>query len=313
MLLVLSSKNDLAADYLILGLLERGLPYFRVNSEELSSVKFRFEQNGSVATVIALDGKKLDVGKVTCVWYRRGLHPRVDQQVPSSLHSFVAGEIRHAWHGVLFGLNAMWVNPIDRVAIAEHKILQLQLARDLGFLTPKTIVSSVPADLIHFIRNVGRSICKPIYHGLVIDDEKRESAFTRRVIEQDLEDHLAVSVAPVLLQEEVTRRADLRITVIGDEFFGVRITSPDRDIVDWRKPGLGIDYSTFEVGQDLRHLCQELLRRLGLVYGAFDFIEKPDGKVVFLEVNPTGEWAWLEDRLGLPMRAAFFRLFYGRN
>ena len=56
-----------------------------------------------------------------------------------------------------------------------------------------------------------------------------------------------------------------------------------------------------------------MLYDLGLVYGAFDFIRTPDDDLVFLEVNPTGEWAWLEDQLGFPMRDAFIHLFYGRQ
>ena len=54
-----------------------------------------------------------------------------------------------------------------------------------------------------------------------------------------------------------------------------------------------------------------MLQTLGLVYGAFDFIRTPRGEDVFLEVNPTGEWAWLENSLGFPMRDAFVELFYG--
>jgi glutathione synthase/RimK-type ligase-like ATP-grasp enzyme len=56
-----------------------------------------------------------------------------------------------------------------------------------------------------------------------------------------------------------------------------------------------------------------MLSILNLQYGAFDFIEKPDGELVFLEINPTGEWAWLENALGYPMRSAFIELFYGER
>ena len=49
---------------------------------------------------------------------------------------------------------------------------------------------------------------------------------------------------------------------------------------------------------------------LGLRYGAFDFIRAPSGDLVFLELNPTGEWAWLEEELGFGLRDAFIELLY---
>ena len=39
---------------------------------------------------------------------------------------------------------------------------------------------------------------------------------------------------------------------------------------------------------------------LGLRFGAFDFLVCPDGWV-FLEVNPNGQWAWIETATGLPI------------
>lgn len=89
------------------------------------------------------------------------------------------------------------------------------------------------------------------------------------------------------------------------------LTPGKGDIVDWRSPKSDVCYAVSEIGDDVRQKCRTLLDRLGLVYGAFDFIRTPGGELVFLEVNPTGEWAWLEDMLGFPMRDAFIQLFYG--
>jgi hypothetical protein len=83
------------------------------------------------------------------------------------------------------------------------------------------------------------------------------------------------------------------------------------DVVDWRDPGIAVSYSEGKIDADTDARCKEMLKRLGLVYGAFDFIRTPQGELVFLEVNPTGEWAWLEERLGFPMRDAFVDHFFG--
>jgi hypothetical protein len=40
---------------------------------------------------------------------------------------------------------------------------------------------------------------------------------------------------------------------------------------------------------------------MGLKFGAFDLVERPDGQIVFLECNPNGQYGWLEEDLGLPI------------
>jgi glutathione synthase/RimK-type ligase-like ATP-grasp enzyme len=47
-----------------------------------------------------------------------------------------------------------------------------------------------------------------------------------------------------------------------------------------------------------------LMRRMGLVYGAVDMRLKPDGTHVFLEINPAGQFLYVEVASGLPITAA---------
>jgi hypothetical protein len=119
-----------------------------------------------------------------------------------------------------------------------------------------------------------------------------------------------VKLCPVLLQEEIARSADVRSTFIGPRCFTADIKG-DAPLVDWRDPDLSVSYSASSLGNDIERMCRAMLDRLGLIYGAFDFVRTPAGELVFLEVNPTGEWAWLEERLGFPMRDASIQSFYG--
>jgi hypothetical protein len=116
----------------------------------------------------------------------------------------------------------------------------------------------------------------------------------------------------VLLQEEIPRVADVRATFIGSHCFVTDIRGREH-LVDWREPQGTVSYSISSLGEDVEARCRAVLSRLGLLYGAFDFIRTPEGELIFLEVNPTGEWAWLEDRLGFPMRDAFVELLYGEQ
>jgi D-alanine-D-alanine ligase-like ATP-grasp enzyme len=51
---------------------------------------------------------------------------------------------------------------------------------------------------------------------------------------------------------------------------------------------------------------------LGLNYGALDFIVTPEGRHVFLEVNPAGEFMWLMRYPGLPIAEALADVLAGR-
>lgn len=46
------------------------------------------------------------------------------------------------------------------------------------------------------------------------------------------------------------------------------------------------------------------LDSFGLLFGAFDFSVTPNGEWWFLECNPNGAWAWIEDRVQLPIANA---------
>ena len=54
--------------------------------------------------------------------------------------------------------------------------------------------------------------------------------------------------------------------------------------------------------------CRALVRRLGLRFGAIDMVQTPSGEHVFLEINPNGQWLWIERATGLPIANAIARL-----
>jgi glutathione synthase/RimK-type ligase-like ATP-grasp enzyme len=314
MLLILTSERDFSADFLIVKLISRQLPYFRLNAEDIASAEFSFATDVSkTVSEISVDPRKLALEDVTAVWYRRAIHPNpTNNALSHHERQFVAGELRHLVTALVLNINAVWVNPIDKVSIAEHKLYQLDIARSVGLKVPRTLVSQDAQRLRNFASgNKTGTICKPIFHGLFFDGKSRFSAYTRRIQPEDMDEQTA-RACPVLLQEEIPRDADIRATIIGSQCFVAEIKS-DKRIIDWRDPKSDVRYAISSLGEEICEKCRLVLDRLGLLYGAFDFIRTPDGELVFLEVNPTGEWAWLEDELGFPMREAFIQLFFGEG
>lgn len=311
MLLILTSEQDLTADYLIVDLIRRQFPYFRLNNEELQSVSFNFELNrlGTVRS-ISTGPKTVDLEKVTSVWYRRSIHPSPKGALTMAERYFVSGELRHLAMGLVLNPEIVWVNPIDKVSVAEHKLYQLQVAAGLGFQVPRTLVSADIEDIRNFaLENAAETICKPIFHGMFFDGISSHSVFTRRLDIDSLSTN-NLQDCPILLQEEIPRVSDVRATFIGQHCFVADIHS-ETPLVDWRDPCIDLNYTVSGFDDSTLQRCRQMLKKLGLVYGAFDFIRTPDNNLVFLEVNPTGEWAWLEEKLGFPMREAFEEVFFG--
>jgi glutathione synthase/RimK-type ligase-like ATP-grasp enzyme len=105
----------------------------------------------------------------------------------------------------------------------------------------------------------------------------------------------------------VEKICEWRVTVVDDEVFPARIVTTDVARDDWRRHQLDPGSVKFELGDfpsSASEMCQEYLRRVGLRFGAFDFAEDANGKLVFLECNSNGQFGWLEDELGFPMSRA---------
>lgn len=70
--------------------------------------------------------------------------------------------------------------------------------------------------------------------------------------------------------------------------------------VDWRRNGAINIYQVIEIPNRIIQLCFNLMDELNLPFGAFDFI-KVGTEYFFLEVNPKGQWLWLEQFLRIPI------------
>ena len=114
-----------------------------------------------------------------------------------------------------------------------------------------------------------------------------------------------IELCPVLLQRYINKRCDWRVTVVDDRVFACRIQSQANPqyAVDMRKglADLGMLHELAELPDGVEERCIAMVRRLSLRFGAIDLVEDEDGRIWFLEINPNGQWAWIEDRTGAPL------------
>jgi glutathione synthase/RimK-type ligase-like ATP-grasp enzyme len=83
--------------------------------------------------------------------------------------------------------------------------------------------------------------------------------------------------------------------------FATRIDNPDE--LDWRRGRHNIAYQPYEMPENVLVGVRRLMRSLGLVFGALDFVVTDEGHH-FLEINPNGQWGWIENETGQPISRA---------
>jgi glutathione synthase/RimK-type ligase-like ATP-grasp enzyme len=305
MILLVTRRDDLTADLLIERLLERGAAYLRFDVDHyLDDVYLdaEFSSQAIEGEVITPQGR-CSLGKIKSIWYRRAMTPVAVNDIQLEYRGFARRESEHFLQAAFGSLDVKWVNPWGSTYKWERKLSQLRLAASLGLRVPRTFVGTSVEKMKRFLGN-GKAVSKAISYGLLELGEEAMSIYTHDFDASGLLDEAAASACPTLLQERIEKVADIRLTVVGPKIFPARIDAALADGLDWRRPAVNATYTAINVPESVASVTVEMLRRMGLVYGAFDFGLLESGEWVFFEVNPTGEFAWIEDRLGFPIRDA---------
>ncbi|MEM7310256.1 MAG: MvdC/MvdD family ATP grasp protein [Planctomycetota bacterium] len=299
---------------------ERGGRVFRLDTDRFpTDVRLGVRQGAGLAgRFLECDGVRLDLDEVTGVWHRRlhvggGLPDDLDAQIKSAS----VGESRRALLNAVTCIDAFVMDPLVHIRRAENKELQLRLAERLGIDTPRTLVTNDPTAVRAFADECGGDVITKMQSSFAIHEDGREKVvFTNPLSRADLDELEGLDLCPMVFQERLEKRLELRVTVVGERVFAASIDSAAREDArhDWRRRGLEMlgDWKTFELPADLERRVLALQDVLGLNYGAADFILTPEGRFVFLEVNPVGEFFWLERVPGFPLSEAIADVLLGR-
>ena len=306
-LLVVTNRGDLTADWLILDLLDRGAPFVRFNTDDYPhDAGVRWTPEGEAR--LRLPGEDVDLAAVTSVWLRRPIAPSAPAGADEALAEWAVRESQEALDGIWRTLDARWVNHPDASQVASCKPEQLARAKRAGFEIPPTLVTNEVAELHAFAARFGpQLVCKALYEGWVPSPSGDRVFWTSRLAVNQTDPLSELGGGePYLFQALVPKAYDIRVTVIGTEAFAVGIASQAAEAseIDWRRGDTDeLDHWIEELPEPVARRCVELVDGYGLRFGALDLARRQDGGYTFFEVNPSGQWAWLERRTGLPLRA----------
>lgn len=297
-ILVISNRFDFTTDYVCLELEKRNARYFRINRDDFAKYRIQMDVLNRIMSISVIDQLYQIDNELIAVYYRAPIYLRDIYKPELSKEEQL---YRTQWTAFIRNLtifeNAIWVNNPIATFKAENKLLQLVTAQSIGFLCPNTIVTN---DNTINTEVSNDYIVKTLDTAVLRIEEKEAFIYSNRIKGNEIKD-FDLSIAPVVIQDYIDPKIDIRVTVIGEMVYSVRILKDNRGIDgDWRIMKESVQFIPFELPKQTKRNCIELVKALGLSFGGIDLIESKNG-YYFIEVNPTGEWAWLINTANLPI------------
>lgn len=323
MILIITNKLDPHADIVIEHLKARGKNFIRLNTEDFPqkcTISWRVNEL-TIDGVLYLPGGtyKARLSQISACWYRRPvpsvvssdlITPQTKEFAEDESNVFLKGLWRYLF-------SVFWINYPSRVQQAESKIYNLKLATEMGFFIPRTLVTNDPQKVKDFFHECqGKIINKVLGKGQVEYLRDYYFVYTHKILPGDLERIDSVRYAPTLFQEYIPKSIEIRVTVVGNKVFSCEIHSQasKKTMDDWRHYDLDkVKHLVHQLPESVKSLCLRMVEKLGLNFATFDLILTPDNNYVFLELNPNGQWLWIEQLTGLPISNAIADLLINRR
>ncbi|MFD3732655.1 ATP-grasp ribosomal peptide maturase [Streptomyces sp. NPDC058632] len=298
-ILILTCEEDVTADMVVVHLHGSGVPVVRLDPADLTGgVSLSGEYvHGRFRGHLSAGGRLVSIGGLRSVWVRRPGTPAGRAAQPSP---WLTEEAAQALYGMLRGSDARWMNHPDAARQARHKPWQLRLAQRCGLPVPATVITTFPRAAREFAERFPDLVVKPV-SGAHPQDPPRAVPTSRVAPDTDF---AAVAFGPTLLQRRIAKRADIRLTAVGERLLAARkAADPGAEPaeVDVRFAPPGAPWEPVDVPPRVADSVRAYLRKAELAYGAFDFVEDADGTWWFLECNQSGQFGFVEVETGQPI------------
>ena len=318
-LIITKSDDNESIEFVTQAIEEKGGSVYRFDTDRFPTEieLVAHYGKGTKRLILTSEQGELDLEKVTAIWHRR---LNIGGQIPTSMERQIrgasVGESRATVMGMLASLKTFRIDPVQRIRHAENKQLQIQVAREMNLEVPRSLITNSPAAVVEFAKTCGNGIVtKMLSSFAVYENGKEQVVFTNPVKPHDLQELSGLRLCPMTFQEMIPKALELRVIVVGREVFSASIDSQasERATHDWRRDGIGLieEWKSYDLPVEVKERLLRLMDYFGLNYGAIDIIVTPDSRHIFLEVNPAGEFFWLERCPGLPVSKALANVLLG--
>ena len=294
MILIISHPRDLHAQKIIQILQNKGEEPYLLDLSKFpiqSTIEINYGDHNYSKYIQEEILGKVNLSNCTSVWWRRPQPFKVHEEIVDHENKmYVLRESQEVFGGLWGLLKAQWMNNPQNDDLAHRKVYQLRIAQEVGLSIPDTLVTNSPESAKKFIDKQG--VGHVIYKGFSGTPQTWRE--TRLIDQEGLEKLDLVRLAPLIFQEYVSGE-DFRVTVVGDKIFPAVIKVGKGSYpVDFRMNYDNMKINSAKLPKELEDKIFKLMKRLGLVYGAIDFKRNKKGAYKFLEINPAGQWLFVE-------------------
>lgn len=298
MILIVSDRLDSAVGRVLPKIERLGVPVTWWDSGDFPARSRVTAAFGAGARRLTLDtgDTVVDLATVTAVWNLRPNRSVAAANVSDRTHrTHVEWQSRFHLDGVWELVRARWL-PCRYAASrrAHNRLVHMALAADVGFPVPETVYTNDPDELVPAYERAGGKLMVRLLdpEDLRVDGEPHRVHPTR-VGRRHLASRHRLRHEPVILQPYLHRTSDVRVVVVGDRVFAVRVGE---------RPGEETDgFAVHHLPKEVARRCAVLAAALGLSYAVVHLALTEEGEHVFLEIDANGAWAPVEDGTGLPV------------
>jgi len=310
-ILLVTTARSLHATALKKALEELGATALRLDTDQLSAhswPNYHVSTSSDLASIpLSKTARRTtNLSAITVVWWDELLVP--PELFAGLQHKEWARlETEKALLWMLTSFDALYVNHPTSILAASNKLLQLNKARQLGFTIPETLVTGNARQAKCFAKSA--TVYKPLSRPTPATVGDERILLTSLVNAKDVASP-SIACKLSLLQRYVLKSFEVRVTVVGKQCFAVAIHSQrsDRAKTDWRRYDIAnTPHYIHKLPIGVSDKCVALTTLLGLRFSTIDLIVTPSRQYVFLELNPSGLWLWLEKLTGLGITVALAR------
>lgn len=296
--LIVSERGDIHAEAMELVLVRE----FHVRTYYLSMREFpKFSKAtfSSSKQSFCYEGPQgsLDSDDLIAIWWRRPEQCQIPTSLDKEQQNFMQLENDQFLQALLWMNNVLWVNDPSKNLFASRKVFQLNRAKAAGLSVPDTIVTNDPEQALAFYQGLHGQRC--IYKRTGSGPGK---ACRTTLVDGDCLSRLdSIACSPTTFQKYIEPEADIRVVWIDGHAWAVLIDTKQSSVPEDCRFDLSVPHVPYELPSSVKNALDRLMQDLGLKYGAIDLRVGTDGLFYFLEVNPSGQFLYLEIKTGQPI------------
>lgn len=287
--------------------------FIRINTD--NSTQFNYPCITNDEFFVVINGKKIPAEEISAMWIRKpylNLFSRKESDENKKIKiKHIFEEFSEIWPVFLIEAkkNAIYTLPSYPNVQANRKINQLNIAKKVGWDIPSFIVSYSKQEILSYIKSWKRTLTKPL-STKIYEKEGQEILFGTHVFsskEFELFFHEREITYPFFCEEYIEKLYELRITVVGKKVFACKIDSQksNKSKLNWKKIHIySLPHEIYNLPKEVEEKCINVCKELNLDYGAIDVIVSPNGKYYFVEINPAGQYLWIEQKTGMQISKA---------